>query len=67
MGSRIKTSLCNLFLICRFESPRRTLFGLFDSPHVGMKPHMREGVKMHNIHIKPESYKLGLLGELGRV
>ena len=40
------------------------LCGLFDSPHVwvwGM--HEREGVKKHDIHIKPKSYKLELLGE----
>ena len=26
--------------------------------------HVREGVKKHDIHIKPKSYKLDLLGEL---
>ena len=37
--------------------------GLFDSPHVGMGPHVRDSVK-HDIYIKPKSYKLELLGEL---
>ena len=30
----------------------------------GMGPHMREVVKKHDIHIKPKSYKLELLGKL---
>ena len=29
-----------------------------------MGPHVREGVKEHDIHIKPKSYKLEFLGEL---
>ena len=29
-----------------------------------MGPHAREGVKKHDIHIKPESFKIKLLGEL---
>ena len=37
---------------------------LFDSPHAGMGPHVREGVKKHDIHIKPKSYKFKLSGEL---
>ena len=41
------------------------LCGLFDSPYAGMGcMHAREGVKKHDIHIKPKSYKLELLGEL---
>ena len=40
------------------------MFSLFDSPHVGMGPYMREGVKKHDIYIKLKSYKLELLGEL---
>ena len=36
---------CNLFPICLFESPRRTLFGLFDSSREGMRVHVRESVK----------------------
>ena len=32
------------------------LFGLFDSPRVGMGPHLREGVKRYDIHIKSKSY-----------
>ena len=28
--------LCNLFPICWFESPWKTLFGLFDSPCEGI-------------------------------
>ena len=47
-----------------YESPRKTLFGLFDSPCAGIRPHVREGVKRHDIHNKPKSYKLELLGEL---
>ena len=38
--------------------------GLFDSPHASMGPHVRKGVKEYDIHIKPKSYKLKLLGEL---
>ena len=30
-----------------FEPPI-VLFGLFDSPHTGMWPHVREGVKEHD-------------------
>ena len=44
-GPWFKTSFCNLFPIWRFESPWRTLFGLFDSLRAGMRPHVREGVK----------------------
>ena len=40
------------------------MFDLFDSPRAGMGPHMREGVKKHDIHIKLKSYKLELLGKL---
>ena len=40
------------------------MFNLFDSPRAGMGPHVREGVKERDIHIKPKSYKLELLGEL---
>ena len=29
-----------------------------------MGPHLRESVKKHDIHIKPKSYELELLGEL---
>ena len=53
-----------LIPICLFESPKRAVFGLFDSPCASMGLHMREGVKEHDIHIKPKSYKLELLGEL---
>ena len=42
----------------------RTLFGLFNSPLAGMGLHVREGVKMHDIHIKSKFYKFELLGEL---
>ena len=41
-----------------------TLFGLFDSPRAGMGLHVREGGKMHDIHIKPKSYNFELLEEL---
>ena len=40
------------------------MFDLFDSPLANMGPHMREGVKKYDIHIKLKSYKLKLLGEL---
>ena len=40
------------------DSPWRTLIGLFNSPRAGMKQHVRKGVKRHDIHIKPKSYKL---------
>ena len=39
-------------------------FDLFDSLHESTGLHVREGVKKHDIHIKPKSYKLKLLGEL---
>ena len=42
-GPRFEPPLCNLFLICSFESPWRTLFGLFNSPCAGMVLHMKEG------------------------
>ena len=44
-GPRFESPLCNLFSICLFESPWKTLFGLFDSPRARMGPHVREGVK----------------------
>ena len=44
-GHGFEPPLCNLFLICCFESLGRTLFGLLDSPRVGMELHVREGVK----------------------
>ena len=37
------------------------MFGIFDSLHTGMGPHMMEDVKKHDIHIKLKSYKLNLL------
>ena len=40
------------------------MFGLFDSLQAGMRPHVRESAKEHDIHITPKSYKLELLGEL---
>ena len=43
-----------LILICVFECSWWTLFGLFDSPHAGIVPHVREGVKQ-DIHIKLKS------------
>ena len=59
-----ETFLYKLFTICLFDSPWRTFFSLFDSPHAGMGPHVRKNVKRHDIRIKPKSYKLELLGEL---
>ena len=45
-GPGFEPPLCNLFLICRFESPwSTTLFGLFDFSHAGMRLHVRSGVK----------------------
>ena len=63
-GPRFEPPLCNLFLICLFESPRKTMFDLFDSPRANMGPHVRECVKKHDIHSKLKSYKFKLLGEL---
>ena len=40
------------------------MFGLFVSLCADMGLHVREGVKMHDIHIEPKSYKLELLGKL---
>ena len=42
------------------------LCGLFDSPRVRVwgRMHVKEGVKKHDIHIKPKFYNLELLGEL---
>ena len=37
---------------------------LFSSPHAGMGPHVREGVKKHDTHVEPKSYKFELLGKL---
>ena len=51
-----------LIPICVLKSPYWILFGLFDSPCVGIGPHMKEGVK-HDIHIKRKSYKFEILGE----
>lgn len=34
------------------------------SPHVSMKPYMREGVNKHDMYIEPESYKYKLLKKL---
>ena len=54
----------------KFESPfvdlkvHGELFGLFDSSHAIMGPHMREGVKGMIFTLNPNSYKLELLGEL---
>ena len=63
-GPGFEPSLCNLIPICLFESSCRTIFGLFDSPRVGMWPHVREGVEKHDIHIKLKSYNFELLGKL---
>ena len=37
---------------------------LFDSPCAGMGLHVREGVKQHNTHIEPNSFKIDPLGKL---
>ena len=42
----------------------KDFFGLFNSPRAGPGSHVREGVKEHDIHIKPESYKFKFLKEL---
>ena len=55
---RFKPSFCNLFPICRFESPWRTLFGLFDSPRVGIILHMRECVKCIIFILNPNCTRL---------
>ena len=44
-GPRFESHFCNLFPICWFESPWRTLYGLFDSTRMSMRLHVREGVK----------------------
>ena len=33
-------------------------------PSADMGPHVREGIKKHDTHIEPKSYKLELLGKL---
>ena len=42
-GPGFEPSPCNLILI--YLKVHEGLFGLFDSPRVGMGPHMREGVE----------------------
>ena len=44
-GPEFEPLLCNVFSICRFGSPWRTLFGLFDSLRMGMRLHVKEDVK----------------------
>ena len=44
-GDGIGSPLCNLFLIYRFESLWKTLFGLFYSPSASMGLHVREPIK----------------------
>ena len=44
-GLGFEPPFCNIFLICSFESPWRTLFGLFDSPRASIGLEVREGVK----------------------
>ena len=46
-----------------WKSMKDDPFDLFDSPCASIRPHVREGVKKFDIHIKPKSYKLELLGE----
>ena len=41
-----------------------TRLGLFDFLRASMWPYVREGVKKHDIHIKPKFYKFEHLGEL---
>lgn len=52
----------NLFSICLFEISWRSLFGLFVSPHVGIRLHVRESVK--GMTFKLNLSRLELLGEL---
>ena len=40
-GPGFELPLCNLFPICLFESPWRTLFGLFNSTHEVMGLHVK--------------------------
>ena len=54
--------------ICMCKS-KRAIFcclptDLCISPHTNMRSHVREGVKKHDIHCKPKSYKFKLLGKL---
>ena len=67
-GPGFEPPLCNLNLTLVYLKIHEGLFGLFDSQHAGagasMGPHVREGVKEYDIHIKFKSYKLELLGEL---
>ena len=44
-GFGFELSLCDLFPIYCFESSLKTLFGVFDSPRVGMSLHVREDIK----------------------
>ena len=44
-GPRFEPPLCNLYPICLFESPWRTLFDLLNSPGASMGLHVRECVK----------------------
>ena len=59
-GHGFEPPLCNLFPICLFESLGRTLFGLFDSPCIGMRLHMREGVKDMIFILNPNPTSLSL-------
>ena len=71
-------SLCNLhicFPISIFVSPKR-LFAFVCLwaciyPHVRiwgcMCPHAREGIKEHDIHCKPKSYKLKFFRKIGSI
>ena len=67
-GTEFDPSLCNLNISSPFEylKVHNGLFLLFDSPcaQVWGRTHVREGVKNRDLHIKPKSYKLELLGEL---
>ena len=67
-GHKFEPSLCN-FNICSlfvYLEVFSGLCGLLDSPRAQVWGcmHVREGVKKHDIHIKPNSYKLEFLGEL---
>lgn len=39
----------------------------FVSPYVGMGSHVRKGVRVHDMHYKPKSYKLNKIGSLTHI
>lgn len=58
----------HIFISLTYQGPQEANCGCLPMslciyPHIGMKQHIRKGVKEHDMHYKPKSYKLKFSGK----